>query len=69
MTQKANDTPTSDERPVWPPIGIPAGGLVCRKCGCRHLDVLYTRHKSGYILRIRACRHCGRRLTTREAAD
>ena len=42
-------------------------GVVCRHCGCRHLPVYYTRHQNGRILRLRECRHCGRRLVTREA--
>jgi len=41
-------------------------GLACPSCGCRHLPVWYTRQKPGYVLRVRLCRHCGRRLTTRE---
>jgi transcriptional regulator NrdR family protein len=42
-------------------------GLVCRTCGCRHFEVLYTRPAfGGRLLRRRACRHCGRRLTTYE---
>ncbi len=43
-------------------------GLVCPKCGCQHLPVYYSRPKKGYILRVRACRHCGRRVVTRERA-
>lgn len=42
-------------------------GLACSKCGCRHLPVYYTRERRGYILRVRTCRHCGHRVTTREA--
>lgn len=41
-------------------------GLQCPKCGCRHLPVWYTRKRPGHILRVRRCRHCGRRVTTRE---
>ena len=41
-------------------------GLRCPACGCAHLPVLYTRQRPGHVLRIRACRHCGRRVTTRE---
>lgn len=43
-------------------------GLTCPRCGCRHLFVVYTRGKPGHILRVRECRHCGRRLVTRERA-
>jgi DNA-directed RNA polymerase subunit RPC12/RpoP len=41
-------------------------GLACPSCGCRHLPVWYTRQKPGYVLRVRLCRHCGRRVATRE---
>lgn len=44
----------------------PKRGLSCPRCGCDHLPVLYTRQKLGHILRVRQCRHCGRRITTRE---
>lgn len=43
-------------------------GLVCPKCGCSHLPVLYTRHKRDHVLRVRLCRDCGRRVITRERA-
>lgn len=42
-------------------------GLVCPQCGCRHFEVLYTRRAhGGKLIRRRACRHCGRRITTSE---
>ncbi|MEX2388790.1 MAG: hypothetical protein WD534_13005 [Phycisphaeraceae bacterium] len=41
-------------------------GLRCPRCGCGHLPVVYTRPKPGCILRVRECRHCGKRLSTRE---
>lgn len=41
-------------------------GLACPRCGCGHLFVVYTRGKPGHILRVRQCRHCGRRMVTRE---
>ena len=44
----------------------PALGLECPKCGCRHLPVWYTRKRPGHILRVRKCRHCERRVATRE---
>ena len=44
----------------------PALGLECPKCGCRHLPVWYTRQRPGHILRVRKCRHCGRKVMTRE---
>ena len=43
-------------------------GLECRVCGCRHFEVLYTRPWPGGIMRVRRCRHCGKRLMTRERA-
>ena len=43
-------------------------GLECRACGCRHFEVLYTRPRPGGIMRVRQCRHCGKRLVTRETA-
>lgn len=43
-------------------------GLICPRCGCRHLPVVYTRPKVGGILRVRQCRHCGKRISTRERA-
>jgi transcriptional regulator NrdR family protein len=42
-------------------------GLRCRKCGCGHFRVVYTRRAAGgRIVRRRECRHCGTRLTTWE---
>lgn len=42
-------------------------GLSCPSCGCRHLPVVKTRPGwGGRIMRVRECRHCGRRLTTFE---
>ncbi|TVQ33892.1 MAG: hypothetical protein EA376_01270 [Phycisphaeraceae bacterium] len=41
-------------------------GVVCPSCGCAHLPVQYTRRRSGFIMRVRQCRHCGRRIVTRE---
>jgi len=44
-------------------------GLVCRKCGARHFDVVYTRRGHGNaIIRRRECRNCGQRMSTRETA-
>ena len=46
----------------------PKRGLECRRCGCAHFRVLYTRRAlGGRLLRRRECRHCGRRVTTYEA--
>ena len=42
-------------------------GIECRKCGCRHFYVIYTRRGSGgKLIRRRECRHCGKRFTTWE---
>ena len=42
-------------------------GLSCRACGCQHLRVVYLRRlPNGQVLRRRECRHCSRRVTTRE---
>jgi hypothetical protein len=46
-----------------------AVGLACRKCGCRHFETVYTRPKPGCITRLRACRHCGHRMLTRERGE
>jgi transcriptional regulator NrdR family protein len=42
-------------------------GLVCRKCGCEHFRVYYTRPGPlGSIMRRRVCRNCGTQITTYE---
>lgn len=41
-------------------------GIECPSCGCRHLYVLYTRHRATAIVRVRQCRHCQRRVVTYE---
>jgi len=41
-------------------------GLECPECGCRHFETIRTEPKPWGILRRKACRHCGRRVTTRE---
>lgn len=61
-TPKPSATPTA-------PIQSHADqhGLICPQCGCRHFEVLYTRRAlGGKLIRRRACRHCGRRITTSE---
>lgn len=40
--------------------------LECPRCGCRHMYVVDTRSTPKRIIRIRECRHCGRRLRTYE---
>jgi transcriptional regulator NrdR family protein len=52
-----------------PSQAAPQRGLICPRCGCRHFEVLYTRPAlGGKVLRRRACRHCGRRITTAETS-
>jgi len=41
-------------------------GLVCRRCGCRHFVVVYTRPRGDAIVRRKRCRNCGQAVTTRE---
>ena len=52
--------------PPKPDDDDPLKGLECRNCGCRHFYVVYTRAHVGCITRRRECRHCGRRIMTRE---
>ncbi|OQB80313.1 MAG: Transcriptional repressor NrdR [Planctomycetes bacterium ADurb.Bin126] len=57
------------ERRKWDPV-TDKRGLECRSCGCKHFEVLYTRATwGGRIMRRRACRHCGKRMTTWESAS
>ncbi len=55
----------ADEQPKADP-DVPARGIECPRCGCRHLYVVYTRKRAKRILRVRECRHCRRRITTYE---
>lgn len=49
-------------------------GIECPNCGCNHLlsedgkpwKVTDTIQQSGFIIRKRICRNCGKRITTRE---
>lgn len=44
--------------------------MECQRCGCQEFFVLETRRLvDGSIRRRRACRNCGRRVTTRETVD
>lgn len=46
---------------------IETGGLRCWKCNSRQFRVIYTRPSPrGGIMRRRACRRCGTKITTRE---
>jgi ribosomal protein L40E len=68
------DTHASRHKDRPPPLRLSeittdnVAGLVCRRCGCRHFETVYTRPKLGCILRLRQCRHCGYRMVTRERA-
>jgi len=56
---KLSKTPPSD--------GDRKLGFVCRACGCQHFLVVYLRRPArGVVVRRRECRHCGRRITTKE---
>lgn len=42
-------------------------GLRCRRCGCGHFRVIYTRASfGGKLVRRRECRNCAARITTWE---
>ena len=41
-------------------------GIECPRCGCRHFYVVYTRPRTGKIVRRKECRHCGHRIVTFE---
>ena len=44
-------------------------GVRCPVCNCAHLPVHYTRkRRNNIIMRVRICRHCGKRITTYEKA-
>jgi len=56
------------QRKSWSP-DLATAGLMCRGCGCRHFYVVCTRRApGGRPIRQRECRHCGKRVTTREEA-
>ena len=40
--------------------------LECPRCGCRHMYTVETKSTPHRIIRIRQCRHCGRRIKTYE---
>ena len=40
--------------------------LTCRRCGCAHLPVVYTRHRRNLTIRVRVCRYCGHRMVSHE---
>lgn len=41
-------------------------GIECLNCGCRHFEVIRTCQREDKIVRRRACRNCGREITTTE---
>ena len=43
-----------------------AVGLECPECGCRHFETIKSEPRMWGILRRKACRHCGWRVTTHE---
>jgi transcriptional regulator NrdR family protein len=51
-----------------PPAGPEAHvGFRCRRCGHQQFRVIYTRPAAGgIVIRRRACRHCGTRISTKE---
>lgn len=59
--------PSSPSRAPGVLSSVELAGIRCRKCGCADLPVAYVRHLNGYTQRVRFCRHCGRRIVTREA--
>jgi DNA-directed RNA polymerase subunit RPC12/RpoP len=44
-------------------------GIRCPACGCRDLHVVNTIVQLGRIIRYRQCRHCGKRIRTKERID
>lgn len=46
----------------------PIKAIVCRKCACRDMRVVYTRQSTMLkaIVRVRECRNCGTRVRTTE---
>lgn len=60
MAMKKKPGPKPGPKPV-------VKGIQCSRCGCAHFPVQYTRKRGfGRIVRVRVCRHCGRRITTVE---
>lgn len=58
---------TAGSTPPPPTPARPEGtGIECPQCGCQDLRVMWIRHRPGYIVRRRRCRHCGKEITTRE---
>lgn len=68
MDESKTITPTSQRPRLSEMQGTAGNGIACRKCGCRHFEVVYTRAKPGCIRRLRECRNCGHRMATWERA-
>lgn len=45
------------------------GGLACPDCGCKDFRAANTVRIAGGIRRYKVCRHCGRRIRTREKIE
>jgi len=58
-----------DDKPINPDLRDTRSDdrVRCRACGCPHLPVYYTRQRRDHVLRVRFCRHCGRRRVTKES--
>ena len=41
-------------------------GIRCHACGCRRMEVDYTRPRNNFIQRRRVCANCGAVVRTRE---
>lgn len=59
-----NDQDNGTKTPKTPLEASP--GLECPRCGGTWFRVVYTRPNVRAIVRRRECRHCGRRIRTRE---
>lgn len=41
-------------------------GIVCPKCGCRHMKAVQSDPRPNAKFRYRECRNCGKRILTKE---
>ena len=68
--------------PAKEPAQAPPPGIVCPRCGCRHMidpaadspadrpwRTTKTERHNGYVRRRRECRNCGWTVYTREAIE
>mgnify|MGYP003643561534 CR=1 FL=1 len=44
-------------------------GMICPKCSGRLFDTVYTRPKTGFIMRKKECRSCKTRVTSHEKLE